>query len=320
MIGIDINPNEEFFKDLYVSIRNKTKNSDIYRKLTRRKYRPVSGYEDWLDIMLEFAIALDGTAKGIETLALNPLLMLTVELINNYQVKHSPTYWLDKDLANTLKRCDIPEGITELPGSIPHGLILLPNEFAPVDKQGDSINWILFSNMKAGEQLPAILVGKRYAAPEPIEKDCILWVSQTKETALYSGGITSDFKYHSVNPSGISPDSNDKNLIEEVSNLLLQSLLISQWYPEYTETLESGTGFSTPKTQRSVKKENSWLNPRWIGDLYKKQSRKPHQGGTHASPISHTRRGHWRNQAYGPKWSERRMILIEPTEVNKCAE
>lgn len=320
MIGIDINPNEEFFKDLYVSIRNNTKNSDIYRKLTRRKYRPVSGYEDWLDIMLEFAIALDGVAKGIETLALNPLLMLTVELINNYQVKHSQTYWLDKDLALALKNCDIPEGISELPASIPHGLILLPTEYAPLDKLQDSINWILFSKMQAGEQFPAILVGKRYAVPEPIEKDCILWVSQTKNTALYSGGITSDFKYHSVNPTGITPDSNDKNLIEEISNLLLQSLLIAQWYPEYTEAAQSGTGFSKQKTQKSVKKENTWLNPKWIGDLYKKRPKTPYQGGTHASPVSHMRRGHWRNQAYGPKWSSRRMILIEPTEVNRSEE
>ena len=318
---LDVELNEEYFKKLYANLHSNAKNSDIYKKLTRRKYRPVNGYENWLDIMLEFTVALDGSARRIETLGLNPLMLLTIELINNYQVKHSPTYWLDKNLANTLKQCDIPEGITELPACIPHGLILFPTEYAPLDKQGDSINWILFSQMKAGEQFPAIIVGKQYAVSEPIKNDCILWVSQTKETALYSGGITSDFKYHSVNPTEIALLSDDKNLTEEISNLLLQSLLVAQWYPEYTEVAESGTGFSKQRTHRSIKKENSWLNPKWIGDLYKKRPKTPtpYQGGTHVSPITHTRRGHWRNQAYGSKWSEHRMILIEPTEV-KCAE
>ena len=45
--------------------------------------------------------------------------------------------------------------------------------------------------------------------------------------------------------------------------------------------------------------------------------RTPHQGGTHAHPVSHTRRGHWRYQACGPRWSEHKMILIEPTEVGR---
>jgi len=315
-LKIDIN--DDIFKKLYVNIRKAAKNSDTYKKLTKRKYRPVDGYEDWLDIMVEFAVALNGAAAGIKTLQLNPLLMLTVELVNNYIVKKSSTYWLNKDLANTLKSCDIPDGINELPSTIPHGLILLPSEYAPIDDEGDPINWILFSKMKAGEQFPAILVGKRYVLPEPIEKDCILWVSQTKETTLYSGAITTEFKYHAITPTGITPTQSERVIIQEISNLLLQSLLISQWYPEYTE-VESGTGFSNQKVHRSTKKENTWLNPKWIGDLYKKSSnpRKPHQGGTHESPFRHTRRGHWRNQAYGPKWSEHRMILIESAEVNK---
>ena len=122
---IDIN--KDTFKKLYVDIRKAATYSDTYRKLIKQKYRPVKGYQDWLDIMLEFTIALDGSDQKIQNLALSSILMLIVELINNYKVKHSSTYWLDKDLSNTLKECDIPEGISELPDTIPHGLILLPS-------------------------------------------------------------------------------------------------------------------------------------------------------------------------------------------------
>ena len=36
-------------------------------------------------------------------------------------------------------------------------------------------------------------------------------------------------------------------------------------------------------------------------------------GGTHASPRMHWRRGHFRQQAFGPKMSERKIIWLEPT-------
>lgn len=38
-------------------------------------------------------------------------------------------------------------------------------------------------------------------------------------------------------------------------------------------------------------------------------------GGTHASPVKHHRRGHWRNQAYGPGMRQHRRIWINETIV-----
>lgn len=44
-----------------------------------------------------------------------------------------------------------------------------------------------------------------------------------------------------------------------------------------------------------------------------------HQGGTHKSPRPHRRKAHWRNQACGPKLTERRWIPIKAVIVRKAA-
>ena len=38
-------------------------------------------------------------------------------------------------------------------------------------------------------------------------------------------------------------------------------------------------------------------------------------GGTHAAPDPHWRRGHWRHQAHGPQFSQRKLIWMRPTRV-----
>jgi len=44
-----------------------------------------------------------------------------------------------------------------------------------------------------------------------------------------------------------------------------------------------------------------------------------HQGGTHRSPKPHRRKAHWRNQACGPKLTERKWIPIKALIVRKAA-
>ncbi|GAA6622877.1 hypothetical protein [Scytonema sp. NUACC26] len=317
MEGIEIS--KEVLDSLYDKARDRVKQSDMYRQITKRKYRSVRGYQDWLDVMVEFVFCLQCCTKGMMALHENVLLMLSVQLMNVYISKRASSYWLDRDLADIFLHCDIPEGLSELPSFIPYGLLFLPLDKAPVDSNGNSISWILFYKAQAGEELPVIFYGSQYAKPEPIEKDCILWVSQAKDSSFYSGAIAPDFKTHVVTPDGLSASDSEAQLTNTISSLLIQSLLVAQHYPEWSDREENGGGgFGKTSVPKSSRKENTWLNPKWIGNLYVK-AHKPRKdlGGTHASPTSHTRRGHWRNQAYGEKWSQRRMIIIQQTDVNK---
>jgi hypothetical protein len=85
---------------------------------------------------------------------------------------------------------------------------------------------------------------------------------------------------------------------------------------EYSEELieESGIAASPRKGFAKLKNHDSLRSPRWIGRNFKRIKRLP-QGGTHASPSLHWRRGHWRNQPYGKGLKERRLIMLPPVLV-----
>lgn len=72
-------------------------------------------------------------------------------------------------------------------------------------------------------------------------------------------------------------------------------------------------GFGSNKPKRSVK-----LNaPIMIGGNYRIKKEYTPRGGTHSSPVTHWRRGHWRNQSVGPKNNRSsKNIWIEPILVN----
>src|SRR5690606_34745152 len=45
------------------------------------------------------------------------------------------------------------------------------------------------------------------------------------------------------------------------------------------------------------------------------EAREAAVAGTHRGPRPHVRRAHWRNQAYGPKHSQHKLLWIHPTLV-----
>lgn len=110
---------------------------------------------------------------------------------------------------------------------------------------------------------------------------------------------------------GWKPSHPITSLIANIVNVITyQQGLIS-------EEPSSPKGFGKPTLKQQSKA--LLLNPTWLGKGYKpmvKRSASP-QGGTHASPVTHWRRGHWRNQPVGSKdSSETKPIWIQPVLVN----
>ena len=64
--------------------------------------------------------------------------------------------------------------------------------------------------------------------------------------------------------------------------------------------------------------------PRWIGKNYKIKSEQSvtTESGTHASPRTHWRRGHWRciEPGEGKQWKESKRLWIEPVLINAGVE
>lgn len=59
------------------------------------------------------------------------------------------------------------------------------------------------------------------------------------------------------------------------------------------------------------------VHPRWLGKDFKPVQQGTRRGhGHHASPTTHWRRGHWRNQPHGPGRQMQRLVWIRPCMIN----
>lgn len=76
------------------------------------------------------------------------------------------------------------------------------------------------------------------------------------------------------------------------------------------ELIVSGSTTRVAKKNNGVRHHVTVVRPAIVGEKYLIQREKG--SGTHASPRSHWRRGHFRNQACGPKKQLHKLIWIEP--------
>ena len=106
-------------------------------------------------------------------------------------------------------------------------------------------------------------------------------------------------------------EENDRAFVEQMGVLIFGTFLAFSARPDLLE------GEKLERTVRDKKHGGTreFWSPNIIGRHYRLPSRRPDQGGTHASPRMHWRRGHFRNQACGPQNRERKTVWLEPMLV-----
>ena len=106
----------------------------------------------------------------------------------------------------------------------------------------------------------------------------------------------------------------DHGINRAVMNVLYNLLLIMNACPALFEP-----GECVRKASGKPGKQHELWSPNFFGRAYKAKlegKAAPSQGGTHASPRAHWRRGHFRNQRHGTGMAEIRILWIEPVFVN----
>ncbi|MBU8910677.1 MAG: hypothetical protein KOO65_05355 [Desulfobacterales bacterium] len=117
--------------------------------------------------------------------------------------------------------------------------------------------------------------------------------------------------------------------IKEVTNLILNALLFLSSKHNDTELsfdpdtpkpiVNKFNNAKTPRLKQRIEnkaKSQGFSRVNFVGNSFKNFS-VPGSGKSGASPSSHWRRGHWRNQAYGKSNSKHKLVWILPTLVNK---
>ena len=113
-------------------------------------------------------------------------------------------------------------------------------------------------------------------------------------------------------------EEEDVTIINKMTSLAFGLLLAMAARPE---TVESHSVARPQKVKRGVEVLSELWRPNMIGRHYRAvREVGDGQGGTHATPRMHWRRGHYRNQFFGKDRAGRRLIWVEPMLVNAEAE
>ena len=170
-----------------------------------------------------------------------------------------PCYWLASELAESLIETDIPDNWTGLKPFINRGFLLLPQNCIEYSGFGEteSINWLYFevegcsrseskmrtspfSNRPVEVRTDKSQINSNLNNDEPV----ILWTSSSDRLSVFYGTIN-------LTNSLLSTDSvseKDREIVEQVNKLLLNTMLVLNYKPELLDEQKSvskGIGLGT---------------------------------------------------------------------------
>jgi hypothetical protein len=221
----------------------------------------------------------------------------------------APIYCLSNELLRRFQQTDTADLPKLVPGNwrspLPIYCLALPNN-AIQSPQGHQVPYLMVCLHHPGvaQSLPS--EHPHQISIAACDSNGTVWVSGR---GLGEGVIL---------PSNNQLGKNEADLAEmawlqELSAIALQSTLALTYLPELIDD-------SLPEhTQRSKatspSKSDKYLYPRWIGKNFKRPVSPP-STGHHSSPATHWRRGHWRQQACGQGYEQRKLVWIRPAIVN----
>lgn len=128
----------------------------------------------------------------------------------------------------------------------------------------------------------------------------------------------------------VAQEEAEERLSETMSRVALNLMLLLCNHPTYVQASNPGYLEKVRNWQRKNPKESNEVEMKthlyYIGlqqeIVVRRPARQEDEGeegetgpGSHASPHPHWRKGHWRNQACGPRMVERKRVLIKPCFV-----
>jgi hypothetical protein len=224
-----------------------------------------------------------------------------------------PTYFVSRDLAIAVSQTDPPNGAkwTDIKLPFPAGVFLLPSGMVS-DPNGRSYNYVTWCKVTAGEVI-AIQQGKR----QTFGNDALIFTSASIDDPTFAGltkTLNAETWPHAQLPAGGSHNETVSNLIEAERDVIttLSRLALGLVMAFEARPTLYAPGHRCGKTMARREGWSEIWRPQILGKDYKLPTRPSAGAGTHTSPRLHWRRGHFRNQAHGPQYTERRIIWIEP--------
>ena len=138
----------------------------------------------------------------------------------------------------------------------------------------------------------------------------------TSGTAINSDGALIYDETSSIGKSAMTEE--DREFVQRIRNLVINILLALEFSPSLVADVHQNETKTFRKGFATVQSSSSTRYPRWLGKNYQSKSVLTAEKGTHCSPCTHWRRGHWRvlESGEGKRWKEAKRLWIEPVLVN----
>lgn len=261
-----------------------------------KPYRIPNNYGNWN----EFAIALNSFCSNLSD-STNEQIRQIVRGLSPRVMETTPIYCIKSQLVEELGYTDVHEKsgvLTELKVATPKMVLFLPN--GAVKSPLNEESYVTYLSIQHKE-----IEDGEY-------KSEITWLS-VDSSRDYLLGIRRVRYDGSTKCSDAKGSAWTKERLFSLQNLILQSLMVLQTYPELVEYVKA----SEVQTRKG-ESTNSYCLPRWLGSgktkrIYSSSSGLGKTGGT---VRPHIRSGHWRTQHYGRHNQFSKMLWIRPVWVN----
>lgn len=315
-------------------------NSSSYFNKLKRDYPRVRGYEAFDTVSYNAAYSLYHLEKYLSAyprtlVNLDPssgqLFELELGFLKN---KENYSVWfLDNNIFEAFdktKRFDEQSGV-DLELVVPRGVIMLPQKLYNIE--GDFCQYITFYHSTVIDKTNLYNFSGKVVTTPSTPYRYIRWSTYLSNGHRLSSAYNLDegnkVKYtFDVNNNAIvkcrhdeeigGPDVKDspnKELFRDIESIVIQTLLYLQTRPEDV-TPVNPYSLAPVEPKQSKKGGKKRYTPLMIGKQFKPRTETVPLGGTHASPRTHWRRGHWRRVAIGEGRGERKWHWFQPVLVN----
>ncbi len=323
---------------------NRSRFSSIYACLNQRQFKRHKDYIDY-NLIIRYVSAYLSAIKShvyciemFEDMLQDKNFALAIHSCwCVYKDPLLPVYAIKPNLLDLFKNTDIPTGEVELKKIFRNAIFVLPNNYL-IDPDGDQIRWLqvthffdntqndLYNNDYADflKQFfnirPSLKITFDSGSLNSCEKDesTIRWLT------LLDNNIAS-YSCFAINKTSrklnFGADKKNQrydiaNFNRKVSELLIQLMLYLQLPKNSQEDdIIDKQKISIVNMSEKIRSANDYI---WLGTEIPEKN---HNNiiGTHASPSTHWRRGHWRNCRVGSGRQEKKLTWILPTLVNEQA-
>lgn len=298
----------------------------IWPRFYPRQYEDIGGYYPPKRVAAALAMVTRTLIRtGIRGApAAHRLLATAIKPLVDHQM---PMFFIAPDLVKAIQKTDFRDEIDWVDMALPFesGIFCLPKGALVHPKDGEC-NFIVWTRNRKGDCPPA------FPGLPIIQLPCdtfSLVALCTGNYVWYDSNLSAakrpTLRLHNLflrepgedYPQQVTPtqwDENtfgedDENFLESIGVIVFGTLLAMETRPELLDR----TRLIKRIPAKKDKPAREFWSPNIIGKHYHLK-REP-QGGTHASPRMHWRRGHFRNQPFGPQSKERKTIWIEPMLV-----